>query len=112
MYHDPISASAAIAFSDLPPEEGETWVKEFSRHSAVSFGTELTYAGYKNIPVSYLLCVDDQCIPLKTQKEGIELIEKVSGKKVDVTSINSGHCPTVSKPQEVVEWILDVARKA
>lgn len=109
MYHDPISRSAEIAFSDLPKEEGEAWVEKFGRHSAVSFTNELTYAGYKDIPVSYLLCEDDMCIPAKNQREGIELIEKVSGKKVDVTSIKAGHCPIASKPQEVVDWILKVA---
>jgi len=112
MYHDRISVSAAITFSDLPKEEGEAWIKKFPRHSAVSFAGELTYAGYKDIPVSYLFCEEDLCIPAKNQREGIELIEKVSGKKVDVTSIKAGHCPTASAPQKVIDWILNVARKA
>ncbi|MCJ1435194.1 hypothetical protein MMC27_004566 [Xylographa pallens] len=113
MYHDNlISRSAALSFSDLPQEEGEAWVKKFVRHSAVSFSNELTYAGYKDIPVSWLLCEDDLTIPAETQKEAIEMIEKESGEKVDVTRIKSGHCPNVSKPQEVIHWFLDVARKA
>ncbi|MCJ1384566.1 hypothetical protein MMC17_007683 [Xylographa soralifera] len=113
MYHDNhISRSAAISFSDLPKQEAEACVKKFVRHSAVSFANEVTYAGYKDIPVSWLLCEDDLGIPPETQKEAIELIEKESGEQVDVTSIKSGHCPNVSNPQEVIHWILDVARKA
>lgn len=111
MYHDSISDTAALAFSDLPREEGEVWVKRFSRHSAVSFAGKLTHAGYKDIPVSYLLCEEDLTIPPQNQRDGIELIERESGKKVDVTRIKSGHCPVVSMPQKVVDWILDVAQK-
>jgi pimeloyl-ACP methyl ester carboxylesterase len=109
MYHDPIARSAQICFSDIDQQDGEAWVRRFPRHSAVSFGDELTYAGYKDVPVAYLLCEDDLCIPAKNQRDGIEVIEKVSGRKVDVTSIKSGHTPMASVPEKVVAWILDVA---
>jgi alpha-beta hydrolase superfamily lysophospholipase len=109
MYQDPISRTAEIAFSDLPKAEGEAWALKFGRHSALSFTNELTYAGYKDIPVSYLLCEDDLCIPPKTQREGVEVVEKVSGRTVDVTSIRAGHCPSASQPEKVIEWILKVA---
>ena len=111
MYHDPISRSAEIAFSDLPPEEGQAWVRQFGRHSAVSFAGEATHQGYKDIPVSFLVCEDDICVPLAIQENEIKLIENVSGSKVDVMRIKAGHCPSVSKPQEVVDWILHVAAK-
>lgn len=81
-------------------------------HSAISFANELTYAGYKDIPVSYLVCEEDLCIPPNIQREEIEKIEKVSGRKVDVTSIKTGHVPPASQPQLVVDWILSVAGKA
>jgi hypothetical protein len=110
MYHDLISRSAAICFSNLPKEEGESWVLKFVQHSAASFASELTHAGYKDIPVSYLVCEQDLCIPPKNQRAGIDLIEDVSGRKVDVRTIQADHCPTVSAEQEVVDWILDVVR--
>lgn len=112
MYHDPIERSAAICFSDIPKEQGEAWLRKFSRHSSVSFMGELTYAGYKDVPVSYMLCEKDLCIPPKNQKKGIELIEEVSGRKVDVTSINAGHIPNESQPQVVIDWIVGAAKKA
>ena len=113
MYHDPISATAAIVFNDLPTkEEGEAWVAKFPRHSAVSFAGELTHAGYKDIPVSWLLCEEDLCIIPKKQRASIELIEWVSGKKVDVTAVKNGHCPQESAPQKVLDWILEFAKKA
>jgi hypothetical protein len=98
--------------SHLSLEEGEAWVKKFPKHSAVSFAGELTYAGYKDIPVSYLFCEEDLCIPAKIQRAGIEMMEKESGKNVNVTSIKADHCPNFTATQKVVDWILDVAGRA
>jgi hypothetical protein len=111
MQHEDIAATAAIAFSDLPPEEGAAWVKKFVQHSAISFTGELTHAGYKDIPVSFLVCEKDLCIPPELQREMIENIEKVSGRKVDVTSIQTDHVPSTTKPELVSDWILDFAGK-
>ncbi|KAI1384589.1 alpha/beta-hydrolase [Hypoxylon trugodes] len=105
-YVDP-SAVADSVFSDIPDRaERIVCVNKFEVHSAVSFTNELTHAGYKDAPVSYLLCEEDETILPKFQRLGIDTIERESGNKVDVTSIKAGHCPTVTKPQEVVDWIL------
>ncbi|EXJ67514.1 uncharacterized protein A1O5_09527 [Cladophialophora psammophila CBS 110553] len=111
MYHDPVEASAALVFSDIPKEEGEAWIRKFPRHSSLSFIGEVTHAGYKDIPVSYLLCENDLCIPANVQRDGIDLVEKESGRKVDVTSIKADHCPMAAQPEVVIEWILNVAAK-
>ncbi|PQE30488.1 methylesterase 6 protein [Rutstroemia sp. NJR-2017a WRK4] len=114
MYQADLVLAASICFSDIPKEDGLEFMKRFPRHSAISFANELTHGGYKNIPVSYLLCEEDLCIPPAVQREGIAMIEKESGKKVDVTSIKTGHGPVHEKsaPQKVIDWILDVAAKA
>ena len=104
-------ASAAIAFSDLPKEEGANWIRKFPQHSAVSFGDELTYAGYKDVPVSYLLCERDVCITPDVQRAGIEIIEKASGRKVDVTSIQGDHCPMAGHADWVSDWVVKNAAK-
>ncbi|KAF2797034.1 alpha/beta-hydrolase [Melanomma pulvis-pyrius CBS 109.77] len=109
MYHEDIPGAARVVFSDLPASEGEAWMRRFPRHTAVSFGNELTHAGYKDIPSAWLFCEKDLCIPATTQREAIALIEKVSGQKVDVTSIETDHCPQARRPELVIDWILDVA---
>ncbi len=111
MYHTNISTAAALSFSDLSKEEGEAWIQRFPGHSAVSFAGELTHAGYKDASVSYLLCEEDIVIPAKIQRDGIELIEKESGNKVDVTCIKTGHVPMAGAPQEVINWIVQEAEK-
>lgn len=105
-------ATAAIILQTIPAEEGTALVWKFPKHSGASFINELTYAGYKHVPVSYLLCEDDLCIPPDVQRDGIEIIEKERGRKVDVTSIKSDHCPNWSATQLMADWIVDVAEKA
>jgi hypothetical protein len=84
----------------------------YYRHSAVSLEGNLTYAGYRDVPVSYLLCEGDLVIPPETQRSEIAMIERLTRKKVDVTNIGTGHVPYVSQPQLVIDWILKTARKA
>lgn len=109
---DDTAGTAAFVLQDMPAEVGVAVVEEFACHSAVSFTNELTHAGYNDIPVSYLVCEIDTCIPLESQKRGIENIEKSSGKKVDVTSLSAAHIPNISAFPKVVDWILNVAGKA
>ncbi|KAF2787983.1 alpha/beta-hydrolase [Melanomma pulvis-pyrius CBS 109.77] len=111
LYQAQPEVTAAIVFNDLSVEDGIAWVKKFPQHSAVSFGDELAYAGYRDVPVSYLFCENDKCVPPEVQQKGIETIEEASGEKVDVTRINSGHCPMISAPDKVVEWFVRLAEK-
>ncbi|KIW99729.1 uncharacterized protein Z518_11142 [Rhinocladiella mackenziei CBS 650.93] len=112
MYHDPPSATAAIIMPKIPLEESEAVVKGFAKHSSVSFTDKLTYAGYKHIPVSYLFCEEDICIPTKIQQAEIDMIEKESGTKVHVTRISADHCPNLTAKQQTIDWILDTARRS
>ncbi|KAI1276062.1 Alpha/beta hydrolase fold-1 [Xylaria sp. FL0933] len=101
--------TVATCFSDLPKEQGQYWFTQFALHSAVSFTNTITHAGYKDAPVSYLLCEDDLIIPADVQRKEIEMIEAETGSKVDVTSIKAGHCPHLSVLDKVVDWFLHLA---
>ncbi|PYI07322.1 alpha/beta-hydrolase [Aspergillus sclerotiicarbonarius CBS 121057] len=111
LHHSDISLSAALGFSDLPREEGEMWARKLTRHSASAFPSELTHAGYRDIPVSWLLSEDDLCIPATLQRASMAMVERESGHRIDVTSIKAGHCPFISKPSLVTDWVLDIVAK-
>ncbi|KIW09824.1 hypothetical protein PV08_11925 [Exophiala spinifera] len=112
MTHRNPEKTASLILQTIPLDEATALVKLFPKHSAPSFVNQLTYAGYKDIPVSYLLCEDDLCIPPDVQQRGIDIIEEQSGSKVDVTRIKADHCPNHSAMQSVVDWIVSVAEKA
>lgn len=87
------------------------WAGKMTAHSAVSFGDPLTYAGYKDVPVSYLVCEEDLVIPAGSQSRMVDLVEQESSRKVDVTKIPAGHAPNATAAQAVVDWIIHVAEK-
>ena len=108
MLHVDPASTAKVTLSKLPLEEAEPLIRQFPKHSAVSFTNQLTYAGYNDVPVSYLLCEADMCVPKAVQQKGIDMIERESGRNVTVTKIDSDHGPNHTAPQEVVKWILSM----
>jgi hypothetical protein len=92
-------------FNDMPYDESLIWTKRFGQHSAPSFGGKLTYQGFKDVPISYMFCERDQCILPKTQQGIIDMIERESGRKVDVYRYPLGHIPYFSKVESVVEAV-------
>lgn len=105
MYHEPAEDSAKVNFSDLPLEEGVAWVKQFHTHSALSFATEATYEGWRDVPVAFIFCDKDKTLPPDLQQAWIDKVETGTGKKVEVYHLDTGHCPIASKPEETAEAI-------
>ncbi|KAJ4318650.1 hypothetical protein N0V84_006738 [Fusarium piperis] len=110
-YYPDIPKLAKLSFSSMPKDEGELWAAKLVKHSSTSFANTLTYAGFKDVPVSYLVCENDKTISPQVQRAGIDMIEQESGNKVDVTTINADHVPPVSSLVEVVDWIIGVAER-
>lgn len=108
MHMPDFPAAAAAVFSSLPQSEAEKWMSLLPQHSAASFSNELTYAGWKHVPVSYLVCEDDKVLSPGSQRSWIELIERESENKVDVRSLKADHGPVVSATEEVVDWFVSL----
>lgn len=104
-----VNRTREIVASSMKREDAEPWFANWPRHSAVSFANELTHAGYKDVPVSYLFCEADKCLSQDVQRKGIEVIERVSGRKVDVTRADVDHAPNVSAPKVLADWIVKLA---
>ncbi|RVX74127.1 hypothetical protein B0A52_01959 [Exophiala mesophila] len=112
MLHSHPAATAKISLSSLPLEESEPLIRDLAKHSAVSFTNNLTYAGYRDVPVSYLLCTADLCVPPAVQRKGIDMIERVSGTRVKVTEVACDHGVNHTSPDKVVAWIMSVVAEA
>lgn len=110
MEHTDLTRTIEKVASSWKHEDAAPWFKNWPRHSARSFADALTHAGWKDVPVSYLLCEEDRTLDAeKVQKTGIELIERVTGNKVDVTRAPLDHAPNVTAPQTLVDWIVKMA---
>lgn len=99
----------ALPLSEMPADEAAAWCSKMSTHSSNSLTDRLTHAGYTDVPVSYLVCENDDVILPESQREMIAMIERVSGEKVDVTSMQTGHCPNITTLSELVDWIVRIA---
>ncbi|KAJ7673838.1 Alpha/beta hydrolase fold-1 [Mycena polygramma] len=105
MVMEPVG-SAAVNFSDLPHEEGIAWTSKMPNHAAASFTHKITYAAYKDIPVSYVVCEEDKCIPPALQNGIIAKMEaEMGGREVDRYSLKTSHVPQASQPESVVAVI-------
>ena len=111
MSHE-IHGSLKVNLSDLPASEALEWAKLMPEHSTITFSGALTYAGYKHIPVSYLLCTADVVVPPELQQSMVDMMVNEAGVKVDVHTIASDHCPNVSMPKTVGQVILKVATQS
>ncbi len=104
-----VHGSSKVSFSDLPASEALEAAKLMPNHSTVSFHGKATHEGYKNIPVSYLLCTEDLCVAPGLQQRIIDMLVNEAGVKVDVLKLSSGHCPNVSVPKTLGHIIRRVA---
>jgi hypothetical protein len=109
MVHHDLDRTCRIVASDLPFEKARPYFDNWPKHSGPSFMDALTHEGWRDVPVSYLLCEQDVCLSPEFQRSGIEMIEKETGRKVDVTRLEAGHAPNVSQPEKVLDWIVKMA---
>ena len=94
------ASGAQDGYSDMPPEEALSWASKMREHAAASFGQKLTYAAYKDIPVSYLFCEEDKGVIPEIQNKIVTAMESVmGGTSVDRHSVKSGHHINASQPK-------------
>jgi hypothetical protein len=107
-----LSSSAPGTINHIPATDAIALLTKINMttHATPSFKQSLTYAGYKDVAVNYILCEDDKIIPAPYQEAMIGTIQKAKGseKDVEVHRINSDHVPNVSHPEELLEIIKKI----
>ncbi|CAG9988236.1 unnamed protein product [Clonostachys byssicola] len=94
-----------IMFNDLDPEEQTKWAKEMTHTSAQPFAIPSTYEPWANgIPCSYIACSNDNGLPYPLQQQLWEQL----GSKPKVVTLEAGHCPFLSAPDELLAAINEV----
>lgn len=88
-------------YNDLSPSEQEHWTSLLKPHPAVAQTTALTNEAYQYVPTSYLLCENDQGLPISVQEGFV----KNAGVEIQTERCTSGHSPFLSMPEKVVEVV-------
>lgn len=92
-------------YSDLPLEIGQELAKKICYHAAPAFATPLTYAAYRRVPTTYLICKKDKVIPLELQQAMVNL----AGEEAITYHCDAGHFPMLSVRNVVVKLIRKAA---
>ena len=101
--------AAEILFNDLPSDQASEMASRIqksawkARHSVY---TTVTYAGWKHIPSSYLLCENDNTVVPQFQEM---MIAQEGGKFDDVVRLPAGHFPFISQPDFVARFVRRAA---
>lgn len=107
-YPDP-KLVVEIMFNDVAPDEVAKHIPYIqksawsARHNA---STDVTYAGWKHIPSSYLLCQNDKAVVPEMQEM---MIAQDRSRFDDVVRIQAGHCPFISQPEFVEKFVRRAA---
>lgn len=103
-----LDAMGPTCFSDLPQQDAVKYARKMSEHSTPSFHQKLSYGGYSDVDVHYIVCEADKIIPPPGQLAMVDLLKNVTGKEPGVHKINSDHCPTHSHPDELLKILKDI----
>ncbi|KAL6715534.1 hypothetical protein ACLMJK_006495 [Lecanora helva] len=86
-------------YNDLPPSEASYWESRLIAESYKVQTTVLTHAAWRYVPSTYLICENDQAVPVPFQ----EMFATKANARVDKCS--SGHSPHLSQPEMLVQKI-------
>lgn len=91
-------------YNDLAPEKQEYYTALLVQQPASVHMARLTAdpAAYKFLPTSYVICEQDNALPMPFQETVVEGVRKDGGQMRHVYRLESSHSPMISKPQEVV----------
>ena len=100
------SREREIFYHLCPPEVADAQVARLAgmRLAKGMFESKPTYAAWKHIPCTYLVCENDQAVPLAAQ----EAMIKQEGARFDVVRCKADHSPFLSMP----DFTAEVVRKA
>lgn len=99
----PLPPDPRIAlYADVPEDEANRAVARLTPQSTRSFEEELSQAAWKTIPSTYIICEQDQAMPL-------EYMEKMARRANTVLRMPTSHSPFLSRPAELADLIGTVA---
>lgn len=92
-------------YSDVALDDAARAVHRLQPSSHEIVTQRLTAAAWRDIPSTYVICEQDQAIPVQAQ-------EQMAQRATNVRRLASSHSPMLSRPAEVAQIIVDVAERA
>ena len=93
----------AVFYNTCTPEVAASAVSQLRTQSITSFEQPITSVAWKSIDSTYIICEEDQAIPLFAQ-------EAMSQRAMKVVRIDSDHSPFLSKPSELAQLLAEIMK--
>ncbi|KAK8054206.1 alpha/beta-hydrolase [Apiospora saccharicola] len=97
---------SSVIYNDLSQDEANHWNSKMIDQAYGVQKTRVTRASYRYVPSTYVVCDNDQAVPPQYQ----EAFGQSAGSTV--RHLASGHSAMLSKTEELVEMITEVAHQA
>ena len=96
-------------YNDLSDDEARMWISKLNKQATQSLLQPATWAAWRHVPSSYLVCGKDNAIPAFLQ----DMMIAQEGANFDVTRFEDcSHSPFLSRPEETAEFIRSSIEKA
>ena len=69
----------------------------------------MSHEAFREAPVTYLLCEQDQAVPVVVQQMMVGRLEETGAKVETVETCTGSHSPFLSMPETVVEVVVRAA---
>lgn len=90
-----------IFYNTCDPQTADAASQQLRTQSLISFNQPITNVAWKSINSTYIICEQDQAIPVFAQ-------EAMSQRASSVIRMNTDHSPFLSQPRELAEIIREV----
>ncbi|KAJ5540982.1 hypothetical protein N7494_006058 [Penicillium frequentans] len=93
----------------LSDDDLESFIATLGRWNSKAFDQPLEHCAWREIPASYIYTLNDSLLPLAYQKAFVQGMEAtVGGRRVKTFEIETGHCPTITTPDELANIIQQI----
>ncbi|QMW38799.1 hypothetical protein G4B11_002035 [Aspergillus flavus] len=91
-------------------EETDAYVAAMLRWNGKTMYQDVERCAWREIPVAYIYATEDMNVPFDYQKWFVETMRE-EGREVETFEVQTGHCPTFTKFEEVVTIVDGVVSK-
>ncbi|KAJ5108650.1 alpha/beta-hydrolase [Penicillium angulare] len=91
----------------LSESELEDYVSGLTRWNGVCLYQAVDRCAWRKIPMAYVYSTNDMTLPFDYQKHMVETVQS-QGVEVQTFTLETGHCPNITKPDELAEIIEKV----
>jgi len=96
---------AEYFYTDMSEDEAQKWVAKLINFSAAIRGArDSVYAGWRDVPSWYLLCLKDMAIRIELQEEMVQRCRE-AGADIITRMCDTGHSPMATRSEETTTFI-------